>query len=100
MYEPRTEEIENSRASSTGRQSNLSPLNDPNAGIEKQIRAKLGNPIDSNGNRRTAIVMVANEGVMDLLLNWLCSANAVNLDMSTVIIYVGTVESVAVVEVC
>jgi hypothetical protein len=67
-------------------------------GIEHEIRSKLGEPIDTNGDRRTAIVMVANEGVMDLVLNWLCSANAINLDVSNVIIYVGTVESVAVIE--
>jgi hypothetical protein len=66
--------------------------------VEELMRTKLGSPIDGNGQRRTAIVMVANEGVLDLLLNWLCSAKAIGLDVSNVVVYVGTAESAAVIE--
>ena len=30
--------------------------------------------------------MVANEGVMDLLLNFICSANSANIDVSSIMV--------------
>ncbi len=44
-----------------------------------------------------AIVMVANTGVMDLLLNFICSAEAAHIDMKNVIVFVGDLEDVALV---
>ena len=49
----------------------------------------MGPPIDENGNRRTAIIMVANEGVMDLVLNFMCSGDAAGIDLSSFVIFLG-----------
>lgn len=45
-----------------------------------------------------AIVMVANEGVMDLLLNFLCSAEEIHLDLKSVVVFVGDQKYVELVE--
>jgi hypothetical protein len=42
-------------------------------------------------------VMVANEGVMDLLLNFMCSAESTNVDISSVIVFVGEERYVSLV---
>jgi hypothetical protein len=53
--------------------------------LTAEFRAKMGEPIDTaTGKRRTAIVMVANEGVMDLLLNFMCSAEMAQIDVASV----------------
>ena len=36
-----------------------------------------------------AIVMVANTGVMDLLLNFICSSEAAKIDLKNVVVFVG-----------
>jgi len=52
--------------------------------LKEEFLRKMGAPIDANtGLRRKVIVMVANEGVVDLLLNFLCSAEAVGVDIGT-----------------
>lgn len=53
------------------------------------LKSILGEPLRPDGSRRAAIVMVANEGVMDLLLNFLCSASASKIDMRNVIVFLG-----------
>jgi len=68
-----------------------------------EFKTKLGDPlqIDVNLNamkRRAAVIMVANEGVMDLLLNFICSANSAKMDVSTFIVFVGRPEYIALVE--
>jgi len=63
-----------------------------------QLRAALGDPLRPNGSRRAAIVMVANEGVMDLLLNFICSAQAAGVDLGSVIIFLGQPEYAPLVE--
>eukprot|EP01038_Epipyxis_sp_PR26KG_P009477 gene9477-12768_t len=62
------------------------------------FREKMGDPMDSNGNRRAVTVMVANEGVMDLLLNFLCSAEAAKIDLKSIVVFVGTEDCVELVE--
>lgn len=63
------------------------------------IRSKLGTPIDERtGLRRRIILMVANEGVMDLLLNFMCSAEGAKIDLRSVLVFVGDSKYVAVVE--
>jgi len=66
--------------------------------LTKQLRAALGDPLRSNGTRRAAIVMVANEGVMDLLLNFICSAQAAGVDLGSVVIFLGQPEYAPLVE--
>ena len=42
--------------------------------------------------------MVANEGVMDLALNFICSAESSGIDLSTVVMFVGAESDVVLVE--
>eukprot|EP01031_Cornospumella_fuschlensis_P037843 gene37843-45971_t len=42
--------------------------------------------------------MVANEGVLDLLLNFMCSAESIKLDLTSVIVFVGDQSHVPLVE--
>jgi Nucleotide-diphospho-sugar transferase len=62
------------------------------------FKRKMGDPMHVNGTRRAVTVMVANEGVMDLALNFICSAEAAGIDLSTVAMFVGTEEDVELVE--
>lgn len=62
------------------------------------FKSKMGNPMHANGTRRAVTVMVANEGVMDLALNFICSAEAAGIDLTTVAMFVGTEEDVDLVE--
>lgn len=57
----------------------------------------MGPPIDEHGNVRTALLMVANAGVMDLVLNFLCSTAAAGIDMSSFVIFLGQGEYAALV---
>lgn len=66
--------------------------------LVKDFLSKMGSPIDANGQRRLAIVMVANKGVMDLLLNFMCSAEEIHLDLKSIIVFVGDPEYVALIE--
>lgn len=63
-----------------------------------EFRQKMGSPINADGTRKAAIVMVANEGVMDLLLNFMCSAEGAQIDLKTVMVFVGAKQYVRVVE--
>lgn len=82
----------------------LKPLLLHRSAAIKQIRDILGDPVlrvDSNGNvlqRKTAVVMVANEGVMDLVMNLLCSCRAADIDTSNYVIYVGSESDVVILE--
>ena len=51
-----------------------------------------------DGSRRALIIMVANEGVMDLALNFICSAESSGIDLSTVVMFVGAESDVVLVE--
>eukprot|EP01041_Mallomonas_annulata_P007550 gene7550-15469_t len=57
--------------------------------IVQMLVDKLGLPLNEDGSRRTAIVMVANEGVLDIVLNTLCSARAANIDISNQVLFLG-----------
>jgi len=52
----------------------------------------MGPPVDSQGNTRTALLMVANEGVLDLVLNFMCSTSAAGIDMSSFVVFLGQEE--------
>lgn len=57
---------------------------------------EMGNPFDETApsKRRTVIAMVANEGVLDFLLNFICSAKAAKINVEDVVIFLGQEEYV------
>lgn len=64
-----------------------------------EIQEKLGAAIDPKTKaRKRIIVMVANEGVMDLLLNFMCSAEGAKIDLSNVLVFVGDLKFLTVLE--
>jgi hypothetical protein len=67
----------------------LPPFLKNRQGLVETFKKEMGEPIDSNGHRRTAVVLVANEGVMDLLLNLICSCRQNKIDVSRFMIFVG-----------
>ena len=64
-----------------------------------QFRKILGSAYGKDGTRRTVIVMVANEGVIDLVLNFLCSCRekAANIDISSIVVFLGQPEYVTLI---
>ena len=64
----------------------------------KEFKRKMGDPVGPDGKRRAAIVMVGNEGVMDLVLNFFCSGEASGIDLKSVIVFVGTEHYVPLIE--
>lgn len=52
----------------------------------------MGPALDSNGQTRTMLVMVANEGVMDLLLNFICSCQANGVSIANLVVFLGQPE--------
>jgi hypothetical protein len=67
--------------------------------LVKEFRRKMGDPIDAKtGKRRNALVMVANEGVMDLLLNFLCSAEMAEIDLKSIVVFVGDERFISLIE--
>lgn len=66
----------------------------------KMFRERMGGgPVDaSTGKRRTAFVMVANLGMMDLIVNFVCSVRVAGIDLKDVIIFVGDDATGAIVE--
>eukprot|EP00607_Mallomonas_marina_P007308 CAMPEP_0182418196 /NCGR_PEP_ID=MMETSP1167-20130531/2668_1 /TAXON_ID=2988 /ORGANISM="Mallomonas Sp, Strain CCMP3275" /LENGTH=466 /DNA_ID=CAMNT_0024592271 /DNA_START=567 /DNA_END=1964 /DNA_ORIENTATION=- len=76
----------------------LMPLYRDRKELVKELRRVLGDPIRSDGTRRTATVMVANEGVMDLVLNFLCSVRASHIDSDGIIVFVGQQEHIVLLE--
>lgn len=59
---------------------------------------EVGEPmeVDANGikKRRTLIVMIANEGAMDFVLNFMCSLVAASIDLKSFVIFIGQEEYV------
>ena len=81
----------------------LAPLLDRLQDVIKEFQAKLGDNMimdKASGKmiRKAAVVMVANEGVMDLLLNFICSAKSSGIDTSTFVAFVGRREYISLVE--
>jgi hypothetical protein len=67
--------------------------------LTTEFKHKMGDPIDpTTGQRRHVIVMVANEGVIDLLLNFLCSTEGAQVDRSSVVVFVGDERFVNLIE--
>ena len=58
----------------------------------------MGNSINSQGERRIVTIMVVNSGVLDLLLNFLCSARAAKIDLSDTLVYVGQQSDIPLVQ--
>lgn len=58
------------------------------------FRKVMGEPIDQvTGERRVAFVMLANSGMVDLIINFMCSARSANIDLKNVVIFVGDQQS-------
>jgi hypothetical protein len=63
------------------------------------FRAKMGGPLLPSGERKAITIMVANEGVMDLVINFLCSCKASNIDTrDSLIVFVGQPELAPILE--
>jgi hypothetical protein len=67
----------------------LPPLLNDMHTLQAEFISKMGEPIDKDGKRKNVVVMVANEGVMDLLLNFICSAEQIDFDISSVVVFIG-----------
>ena len=63
----------------------------------EELVAAVGAPLRADGSRRALVVLVANNGVMDFVLNFACSCRAAGLDTGDVVVYVGSREGVALV---
>lgn len=61
------------------------------------FQTKVGQPFIGD-KRRTVILMVANEGIMDFLLNYMCSAIAAKIDISNIVVFLGQEEYISLVE--
>jgi hypothetical protein len=86
--------------------------------ILQHFKNIVGSPFDASGNRRTLVLMVrkypvdewldssigmlklqvANEGVVDLLLNLLCSAKAAGVDTNNFVVFSGQQEYCTLIE--
>lgn len=68
-------------------------------GLVSSFQAKMGAPILPSGERRAITIMVANEGVMDLVLNFLCSCRSAGIDVSqNMIVFLGQPELAPIIE--
>lgn len=66
--------------------------------LVEQFKRIMGDPIDSKtGERRIALVMLANSGMLDLIINFMCSARSANIDLKDVIIFVGDQQSADII---
>lgn len=61
------------------------------------LEVELGPAVSEAGVRRTAIIMVANEGVIDLVLNFVCSCRSASIDLSTFIVFVAQKEHLSLI---
>ena len=63
------------------------------------FRTRMGSPILPNGERRAITIMVANEGVMDLVLNFLCSCRSAGIDVTqNMVVFLGQPELAPIIE--
>lgn len=67
--------------------------------LESEFKKKVGSPLGEGNARRSIIVMVANEGVYDLLLNFICSIGKLStINKRDIVVFVGTMNFAGVVE--
>jgi hypothetical protein len=67
--------------------------------LAADFQKKMGSPILPSGERKAVTIMVANEGVMDLVLNFLCSCRASAIDTKdSLVVFVGQPELAPVLE--
>jgi hypothetical protein len=66
--------------------------------IIKRFIDYVGSPFDINNNRRSIVIMVGNEGSMDLILNFVCSAKASGADLNQFVIISGQEDLVPLIE--
>ena len=67
--------------------------------VVAEFVALMGGPIDPGTQaRRSVFVMVANEGVMDLLLNFICSCQSAGISLANLVVFVGQKEYRVLIE--
>lgn len=67
--------------------------------LAADFQKKMGSPILPSGERKAVTIMVANEGVMDLVLNFLCSCRASGIaTKDSLVVFVGQPELAPVLE--
>jgi len=73
--------------------------------VIKAFKIKVGDPLLPDGSRRAITIMVVNEGVLDLLMNFLCSCRSAGIDVSSdsssgrrVVVFIGQEELSPVIE--
>lgn len=77
----------------------LPPLLEEIERLRRHFVEVMGDPVDAQtGLRRVVTIMVANSGVMDLLLNFMCSAEAAHIDLSSIVVFVGEEEHSVLVQ--
>jgi hypothetical protein len=57
--------------------------------VVKLFIQKMGDPLLPNGDRRSVIIIVANEGVIDVLLNFLCSCRQAGISVDNLVVFLG-----------
>lgn len=67
-------------------------------GIIKRFIDYVGSPYDINNHRKSIVIMVGNEGSMDLILNFVCSANASGADLSQFVVISGQEDLIPLIE--
>ena len=66
--------------------------------IISSFQQLLGPALRNDGSRKTAIIMVANEGVLDLVMNIICSAQSANIDMTDFILFSAQAQYVPLIQ--
>lgn len=66
--------------------------------LTTQLILKMGPPVDENGNRKTLTILVANEGVIDLVLNFICSCKQAKIDTSNIVVFLGSPDIAPLIE--
>lgn len=64
----------------------------------EQFQRKLGRGKVGRADRKTVVIMVVNEGVLDIFLNFICSAQGTKTDLSTFVIFTGNMNIVPLLE--
>ena len=60
--------------------------------IIQQFKKQFGDGKNANGQHKTMVVMVINEGVLDIFLNLVCSLKGSHVDTSNFVIFIGNLD--------
>jgi hypothetical protein len=76
----------------------LKPFLKERESLRKEFLKLTGGAFDSNGKRKLVLIMVTNDGHLDLLLNFMCSIKAANIKLDETVVYVGQKETIPIIE--